>query len=97
MVCKVELTSGFDTSLITQPGPIKFDGRSHQAQPDCTSKGIDVGALYGAFQLSNRVACNDNSTPSLNLCQMPCTGQYLNEVFIHTMLQIFQITEQLVE
>lgn len=77
VVCKVELTSGFSTSLVNQPGPVKFDQKSHQTQPDCSGKGIDLGMLYGAFQLSNRVACTDASTASLDLCQMPCTGEYL--------------------
>ncbi|KAJ8388195.1 hypothetical protein AAFF_G00135660 [Aldrovandia affinis] len=83
IVCKVELTSGLNTSLVTDPGPVKFDmsaaaakktfARNHQAHLRCRGKGIDIGQLHGAFQLSNHVACSDGSSPSLNICQTNCS------------------------
>lgn len=32
--------------------------------------------LYGLFQLSDHVICANGSTPSLNLCQINCSGEF---------------------
>lgn len=37
--------------------------------------GNQVKTLYGIFQLSNREACSDGTTPSRNLCRLSCSSE----------------------
>ncbi|XP_023268197.1 lysozyme C-like [Seriola lalandi dorsalis] len=96
LVCNVELTSGFNTSAVTELIPGREDhprrGRRNASfgglfslaelelpsttpPPARERRGAqEVWTLYGIFQLSNYLVCNDGTTPSPNICGLSCSN-----------------------
>ncbi|XP_062400210.1 uncharacterized protein LOC134090031 [Sardina pilchardus] len=59
-----------------RPKPVKEEEDS-QEEPDEVEAEVEEDSstwtLYGIFQLADRVVCETDDTPSLNVCQMPCS------------------------
>uniref|UniRef100_A0A8K9XZE4 Uncharacterized protein n=1 Tax=Oncorhynchus mykiss TaxID=8022 RepID=A0A8K9XZE4_ONCMY len=68
-------------TLPTRPEQPPKRGKRHAGNhftsgEESSSEEETMGTLYGLFQLSDRVICSSGSTPSLNLCQMNCSGEF---------------------
>ncbi|XP_043102323.1 vegetative cell wall protein gp1 [Puntigrus tetrazona] len=60
-----------DKSALTK----RPEGSSYETkQPHPSAAGKVVGHLYGVFQLSDQVACDSGTIPSLNVCNITCSA-----------------------
>ncbi|XP_073716579.1 lysozyme C-3-like [Misgurnus anguillicaudatus] len=59
LMCSMKKTSGLDTGFTTS---VQAPGSNSTMN------------LYGLFLLSDRVACNSGSNPSLNICRLDCSA-----------------------
>ncbi|KAG8014530.1 Sperm acrosome-associated protein 5 [Nibea albiflora] len=78
IVCHVEYASGFNTSAVNELTVAK-EHNNRRKREDSGVFGLakyedteTVWTLYGLFQLSNHLICNDGTTETHNICDMDC-------------------------
>ncbi|XP_029019680.1 lysozyme C-like [Betta splendens] len=81
LVCLAEKGAHFDTGALTELAGGQLDqehtgeGQPHEwrNRENCTLRTPQPWMLYGIFQLSNGLSCNDSANATHNVCDLACS------------------------